>query len=136
MEQAAHTPQNPLKILIIDDEGDTCFLLQSLLKEEPFEIEHVNTLGQADIFLKEETPSLIFLDNRLPDGLGMNFIADIRKHYPLTKIIMITGYSAGSDRKKALTKGADIFLPKPFTRQQVYSSVEELTGFHFNLKTA
>src|SRR6476661_2828982 len=50
------------KILIIDDEGDTCFLLSNVLKDEHFEIDHVNTLSQAEIFMREERPYLIFLD--------------------------------------------------------------------------
>jgi CheY-like chemotaxis protein len=56
------------KILIIDDEGDTCFLLSNILKGQNVEIEQVNTLSQAEVFIREEEPSLLFLDNKLPDG--------------------------------------------------------------------
>ena len=115
------------KVLIIEDEGDICYLLETVLKsKENYQIEHVNSLAQASIFLKEATPDLIFLDNHLPDGLGVNFIEKIKAEYPTIKIIMITAHDAASDKKKAMTKGADIFLSKPFTRDQVYSSVDQL----------
>jgi two-component system, OmpR family, response regulator len=131
MEQYPNN-ENKFKILIIDDEGDTCYLLKNVLKDEHFEIDHVNTLSQAGIFLKEEQPSLIFLDNRLPDGLGMNALEALKQDYPNMKIVMITGSGSNSDRKKAINRGADVYLTKPFTREQVFEAVEQLSGVHLD----
>lgn len=116
----------PQKLLIIDDEGDICFLLNIILKGEKIDLEHVNTLSQAKVFLREETPSLVFLDNSLPDGKGVEFINYIKLNYPAVKIVMITGYNAATEKEKALKNGADMFLEKPFTKQQVWNTVQEL----------
>lgn len=125
-------PLSPLKkILIIEDEGDICFLLNIILKGNEIDLEHVNTLAQAKIFLKENTPSLVFLDNSLPDGRGSDFIAFIKEAYPEVKIVMITAYHSDAEREKALSNGADLFLDKPFTRAQIHAAVQDL--LHVNI---
>ncbi|MEO6490661.1 MAG: response regulator [Ferruginibacter sp.] len=126
MEHATEIRKKLFRVLIIEDEGDICYLLKSVLMNRNLEIEHVNTIAQASVFLKEEQPDLIFLDNYLPDGLGVNYIENIKADYPSTKIIMITAHDTASDKKRALGKGADIFLSKPFTKEQIYRSIDLL----------
>jgi DNA-binding response OmpR family regulator len=124
----AHTPietQTGQKILIIEDEGEMCLVLNILLSEEDFELEHVKSLNAADAYLSENKPSLIILDNKLPDGYGIDFISFLKKKYPSIKIIMITGYDA-SAKDVAMENGADIFLEKPFTKQQLFDAVRSL----------
>ena len=74
MKFRTHLNNDILKVLIIDDETDICYLLSTLLKQKNLETEYVNTLSDAALALKKDTPEIIFLDNHLPDGLGMNFI--------------------------------------------------------------
>ncbi len=115
-----------LKVLIIDDETDICYLLSTLLKQKNLDTDYVNTLTDAALALKKDTPGIIFLDNHLPDGLGINFIEYIKNHYPTVKIVMITAHDTAVDRQKALTEGADYFISKPFTRDVIYKTVEHL----------
>ena len=117
-----------LKVLIIDDETDICYLLSTLLKQKNLETEYVNTLSDATLALRKETPEIIFLDNHLPDGLGMNYIEYIKNNYPSSKIVMITAHDTAADRSKALSEGADYFISKPFTREVIYRTVEQLTN--------
>ena len=117
--------QTAQKILIIEDEGEMCLVLNILLSEEDFEMEHVKSLNASDAYLSENTPSLIILDNKLPDGFGIDYISFLKKNYPSIKIIMITGYDA-SAKDVAMENGADIFLEKPFTRQQFFDAVRSL----------
>lgn len=115
-----------LKVLIIDDEADICYLLSTLLKQKNLETHFVNSLTEAAMALQQNTPGIIFLDNHLPDGLGMNFIEYIKSHYPEIKIVMITAHDTQADRQKALEEGADVFISKPFTRDMIYKTVEQL----------
>ncbi len=123
-------PSSPVtklkKILIVEDEGDMCLLLNIMLKKDEVDLEHVRTLEAAKEYLAAQKPALVMLDNRLPDGLGIDFIADIRKQYPDIKILMISGFHAATVKDVALFNGADDFLEKPFTKEQVYSSVQAL----------
>ena len=118
---------NTVNILIVEDEGDICLILNLMLKKNDVEIEHVNTLAKAASFLKQQTPQIIIMDNQLPDGLGIDYIKKIKTDYPALKIIMITGNVAESDKEKALQNGADIFLAKPFTKEQIQTALTTLS---------
>jgi len=113
------------KVLIIEDEGDMCLLLNILLNGKEMELDHVKNLAAAEEYLQQEQPSVVLLDNKLPDGFGVDFISFIKKNYPAIKIIMISGFD-GSVKDVALENGADIFLEKPFTRDQLYQSIKTL----------
>ena len=113
------------KILIIEDEGEMCLVLNILLNDEEMELEHVQNLTAANEYLAKEQPSLVILDNKLPDGYGIDFISIIKKKYPSIKIIMITGFDAAA-KDVALENGADFFLEKPFTKQQLFDSIKAL----------
>lgn len=120
------TNKNPVKILIVDDETDICFLLSRILRNRGnVETKFVNTLSDATKTLEEEEPALIFLDNHLPDGTGMNYIEYIKETHPDIKIIMITAHDSPTDRKSAMNFGADAFIGKPFTRDLVNQTVEQ-----------
>jgi DNA-binding response OmpR family regulator len=119
--------QKKQRILIVEDEGDMCLLLNIMLKGKETEVDHVKTIAAAEEYLEKENPSIVILDNKLPDGFGVDMISLIRKKYPSIKIIMISGFAA-SVKDVALYNGADVFLEKPFTKEQLYNAVKELTG--------
>jgi two-component system, OmpR family, response regulator len=113
------------KVLIIEDEGDMCLLLNILLNGKELELDHVKSISAAEEYLQTEKPSVVILDNKLPDGFGVDFISHIKKNFPDIKIIMISGYD-GSAKDVALENGADIFLEKPFTKDQLYGSIKSV----------
>jgi two-component system OmpR family response regulator len=110
------------KALIIEDESDMCLLLNIMLTADEVELDHVKSISADRQYLTSEKPSVVILDNKLPDGFGVDFIRFIKQHYPAIKIIMISGYDASAE-DVALDNGADLFLQKPFTKQQLYNSM-------------
>lgn len=112
-------------MLIVEDEGEMCLLLNILLDGKELELDHVTNLLSAAEYLQKEQPSVIILDNQLPDGFGVDFISFIKKNYPDIKIIMISGFDA-SVKDVALENGADVFLEKPFSKDQLYRSITGL----------
>lgn len=120
--------KSKIKALIIDDEVDVCFLLSGLLKQKNLETGFVNSLTDALKILQEEEPALIFLDNHLPDGYGVDYISNIKNKLPFAKVVMITAHDTSNDREKALQSGADYFIGKPFTRDTIYKTLENLTA--------
>ncbi len=122
MTKATLQDKTAKKVLIIEDEGDMCLLLNILLNGKEMELDHVQNLLDAGEYLQKEKPSVVILDNKLPDGFGVDFISYIKKNYPSIKIIMISGFDA-SAKDVALDNGADVFLEKPFTRDQLYQSI-------------
>ena len=113
------------KILIVEDEGEMCLLLNLLLDGKEMELDHVKDLVSAAEYLQKKQPSVVILDNKLPDGFGIDFISYIKKNYPSVRIIMISGYDV-SVKDIALENGADAFLAKPFSKSQIYQSITKL----------
>lgn len=125
MAQATLETTKAKKVLIIEDEGDMCLLLNIMLNGKEMELDHVKSLASAEEYLQKQQPPVVILDNKLPDGFGIDFINHIKTNYPSTKIIMISGYD-GSAKDVALYNGADIFLEKPFTKNQLYDAIVQL----------
>lgn len=118
--------QTPVKkILIIEDEGDMCLLLNIILNGKEMQLDHVKNLKAAVVYLQNTQPDAVLIDNKLPDGFGVDFIGFIKKTYPSIKIMMISGFDA-SVSDVAIENGADRFLPKPFTKEELYASVKTL----------
>ena len=112
-------------VLLIEDEGEMCLLLHLILDDEGLNIEHVKTLAAADAYLERKLPALILLDNRLPDGFGLDYLGHLKKKYPWIKVIVISGVDAAA-ADVALEIGADAFLSKPFTKAKLLASVNSL----------
>lgn len=102
-----------------------CLLLNIILVSKAMELDHVKTLSAARDYLSESKPDVILLDNKLPDGFGVDFISFIKKNYPSIKVIMISGFDP-SVSDVALEAGADTFLEKPFSKEKLYQSIENL----------
>ena len=114
--------------LIIDDETDIWILLSSILRKHNMKTYYVNNLEAATKRLALEVPAIIFLDNHLPDGFGLDFIQFVKANCPQTKIVMITGFDLDADRKRAQLEGADFFIAKPFTSAVIHDTINKLLG--------
>ena len=115
--------------MIIDDDEDFCHLLTFALEKIKVHTLAIQSLPEAEQFLVYLKPTIIFLDNNLPDGLGINFINNIRMADKEIKIIMMTADPANWIKEKAIEQGVDYFLNKPFSMDMVYTVLDELT-FH------
>jgi len=112
------------EVLIVDDEVDICFLLSGMLKKKNFHTACVTSLLAAENAMDRINPFIIFIDNHLPDGFGVDFIPHIKKEYPNTKVIMITAHDNMADRDKAFLNGVDFFIGKPFTGDIINLTVD------------
>jgi DNA-binding response OmpR family regulator len=118
MPTTTKKPKNKLakKILVVEDDGEMGLLLNMILYQKKIQLDYVSCLLSADEYLQQQEPAIMLLDNKLPDGFGVDFISYVKKKYPAIKIIMISGF--GSARDIALENGADLFFEKPFSLQE------------------
>ena len=114
------------KVLIVDDELDICYLLSGMLKQRNFRTGFVNSLSDAVNALRAEPPSLLVLDNHLPDGFGLDFIPFVKENYPDIKVIMITAHDGSIERKQASDGGVDLFIAKPLNRKMINVAIDKL----------
>lgn len=118
--------KNTLKAAIVDDERDLCFLLEGILRRQHFETTSVYSIHEATSVLVKVNPTIIFLDNQLPDGFGIKFIPVIKKSLPLAKVVVITAFNTDMDKNEAIENGADDFLMKPLSRAAIEQTVINL----------
>ena len=112
------------KLLVVDDDGQMGLVLDMVLHESRFELDYVKDLLSADEYLKKQQPLAVILDNKLPDGYGLDFIVYLKQRYPSLKIIMISGF--GLAREAALENGADMFFEKPFDLHDFNEGISKL----------
>ena len=113
-------------VLIIDDEVDICYLLRGIMRLRNIEADYVTSLAEAEIQLQKTDPSVIFLDNHLSDGMGVDYIRRFKKEHPFTSIVMITAHDTPLDREKAYKEGVDFFIGKPFSREIILKTLEKI----------
>lgn len=100
-------------VLIVDDDRDLCLILRLGLQADcSVHCEH--SLAEAAAWLAKHQPSLVLLDNSLPDGSGVEFIQKMMDAVPDIKVVMMTADPSAAVRPLALLRGASGFLAKPF----------------------
>src|SRR3954471_10040922 len=100
------------KVLLIDDEEKLRSLLARLLKLEGYAITEASTLKAAYKALDTEEPDVILCDVKLPDGSGVDFIAQIKQYHQLIEIILLTAYGNIPDGIQAMKNGAFDYITK------------------------
>jgi DNA-binding response OmpR family regulator len=111
------------KILIIDDELGVRESLLELLRVEGYQADAVDSGQLALQNLEEEEYDLALLDLRMPDLDGVEVMHEIKKYHPKTHIIIITGYGSLKSAIEAIRSGADDYLLKPYTSEDVLNSI-------------
>ena len=115
-------------VLIVDDEQDICFLFEKILRKRNIQTGYANNLADAASQIEKRRPYLIFLDNSLPDGKGIDFIQYLKSRYPYTKVILVTANDGPDDQKAAFKKGADDFLGKPLSLERINHTLDKMIG--------
>jgi len=112
--------------MIIDDDADLGDLLAGILEARKIHAMTVHSLTEAEEFLAYMKPTVIFLDNSFPDGLGINFIRSIHLADQEIKIIMMTADTALWIEEKAKSEGINYFLKKPFSKTTIDGVLDQL----------
>ncbi len=112
--------------MIIDDDTDLAFLLENILTNRKIYAMSVNTLTEAADCLNYLKPTVVFLDNSFPDGLGVNFIRNIKMLDDQIKIVMMTAETSDWIKGKAEEEGISYFLQKPFSPGSIDSVLSSL----------
>jgi len=103
----------PVKILIVDDERDFVEMLSLRLKEAG---EHVFSAYNGEECLDKlarEPVDVVILDIRMPDMDGIEVLKKIKKRFPLTEVIMLTGHGSIETAVEGMKLGAFDYLLKP-----------------------
>lgn len=101
------------RVLIVDDERSVLNVFRSLLEDEPYSLFFAETGMEVRYYLQKEEFDLIILDKNLPDISGMELLKEIKERYPLTEVIIITGYASLETVLKSFEFDAFDYILKP-----------------------
>ncbi|MEH0020771.1 MAG: sigma-54 dependent transcriptional regulator [Desulfobacter sp.] len=111
------------KILVVDDSRPTLEVIQRNLSAEGYDTYTCAGVQEAVRFLGESTIDLIVTDYKMPEQSGLDLIRYVREHLDDVEIIMITGYPDIEGAVQAVRDGADEYLVKPFTDEELLAAV-------------
>ncbi len=101
------------RILVIEDDGEMRDLLKDFLKREGYEVDSVDNGSEAFRELARQVFDLIITDVRMPGLSGLDILPGIRKLQPLASVIVITAFGSDDVCRRALERGASVYLKKP-----------------------
>jgi len=131
-----------IDILVVDDEpgirSGVTRILRNFTVSYPFleddigfNVVEAATGEEAIDIIKRSSPAIVLLDNKLPGIQGVEVLQFINQNHPDILVMMITSYASLELAVRATNIGAYDFVPKPFTPQELKSSIENITKHYF-----
>ena len=118
----------PKKILIVDDEPNLVIPLQFLMEQHGYRTLVAQSGEEALESISKERPDLVLLDIMLPgvDGFEVCEIIRLNPEWRNTRVIFLTAKGRDVDIAKGMVLGADEYITKPFSNQQIIDAVKKL----------
>ena len=112
------------KILVVDDEERICEAVEKALERIGYDVESsLDALVAWEKFQKSAF-DMVICDIKMPGMDGMALLDRVKEHDATTLVIMITGYASIESAVESIKKGAQEYIPKPFTPDQIRFVVE------------
>jgi DNA-binding response OmpR family regulator len=114
----------PRSILAVEDDPAIRRGVADALQFAGYRIEQAGNACQGRRLAAEQTFDLILLDIVLPDGSGLDLLAEVRERSPRQGVILLTARGEEQDRVAGLRRGADDYIVKPFSVKELLARVE------------
>ncbi len=111
------------RILVVEDDAELCELVAGRLRETGYVVDTASTGVEALQRVEAHVPDLVILDIMLPELDGLEVCRRLRASHPLLYIIMLTARTGEIDRVVGLEVGADDYVSKPFSLQELVARV-------------
>jgi DNA-binding NtrC family response regulator len=111
------------RILVVDDAIDTIEVLYRNLSSRGYQVFTATSVNEAIRILETTTVDLVITDLKMPKVSGFDLIRHVRENLKDTEVMTITGYPSIEGAVKAVKTGAEEYLTKPFTDDELFSAV-------------
>ncbi|MBS2014392.1 MAG: response regulator [Deltaproteobacteria bacterium] len=112
------------RVLVVEDNTDMAAMVERALGDR-FHVEHVTTVSRAISTLHARPPNAVLSDVMLPDGTGYEVLAAVRGSRELERlpVVLVSALGEADERVRGLEAGADDYLAKPFSPDELRSRV-------------
>lgn len=118
--------ENKESILVVDDSPETLEVLQRNLISQGYRVVIAPGVEEAVGILEESQVDLVITDLKMPGSSGLELTRYVRENFKDTEVMMITGYASIEGAVKAVKTGAEEYLSKPFTDEELYTAVRRV----------
>lgn len=101
------------RVLCLEDDKDSCDVVSLLLDGADIEVVFAGTVNEATRLMESESFDLLLVDERLPDGSGMDFCQKVRESGSIIPIVFHSAAGRKADVDAAMQAGANDYLIKP-----------------------
>jgi two-component system NtrC family response regulator/two-component system response regulator HydG len=101
------------RVVVIDDEVNAASALETLLREDGYEVAKANDGRAGLLMVEKQEPDVVLTDLRMPEMDGIELLSRIKQVRPDTMVILMTAYGTVKTAVKAMKLGAEDYLPKP-----------------------
>jgi DNA-binding NtrC family response regulator len=112
------------RILIVDDSPETLEMLERNLRSEGYDVFTAPGVAEAIELLGHALVDLVITDYKMPMSSGMDLVRYVRENLRNTEVMMITGYATVEGAVEAIKTGAEEYLTKPFTDEELFAAVQ------------
>jgi len=116
----------PVRVLVVDDEPSLAELLASVLRYEGWNVVTAGSGAEAVRTAREFRPDAVVLDIMLPDFNGLEVMRRLRAELPQVCVLFLTARDAVEDRVAGIRAGADDYVTKPFSTEEVAARLRGL----------
>ena len=120
------TAQGRTRILTVDDSAPTLEIIQRNLEAAGYEVFTASSVEQAIALLEQISVDLVITDIKMPKISGLDLITYVQENIRGTEIMVITGYPSIEGAVKAVKNGAEDYLVKPFTDDELLAAVARM----------
>jgi two-component system response regulator HydG len=117
---------NGERILVVDDSPPTVEVIVRNLMDRGYRVWSASSVTDAIRMLESATVDLVITDMKMPGIGGLELVRHVRENFQDTQVVMITGYPSIHSAVEAVKSGADEYLAKPFTDEELLSAVEKV----------
>jgi DNA-binding NtrC family response regulator len=114
------------RILVVDDAPATLEVLERSLAGEGYRLATAGDVDAALAILRDTAVDLVVTDLRMPGASGLELVRHVRENLEDTGVIMITGFATVEGAVQAMRAGAEDYLAKPFTDEELFASVRRV----------
>jgi len=115
-----------MRVLVVDDEPIVLKSCRLVLEAEGWEMISASSVAEALSILESVIPELLLVDVKMPVHDGMYLMRKVREKGPRIPIFVMSGYATSETIKEAEGLGAAIFLPKPFTPDELAETLRSV----------